>query len=283
MVPPPSLDCRSLLFVPSDRADRVAKAFATPSRLVCLDLEDAVAPDRKVTARNSLLGESRTFLRDSRAVVRINNLRSAEGLADLLALREISERPRLMIPKVADAEQLRIAAGVLGDDWSWIAQIETADGLENVVGIARAPGVAALILGCVDLALELGAENQAWEPMLWARSRVVHAAALAGGMPVIDSPRIYDLDDVTAHREECRRSRALGLVGKSAIHPKQLAVIHEIFTPNADEIRGARAVVSAYETQRGGVALLEGRLVEGPTYEAARRLLDRAGQMEASP
>lgn len=282
MAPPPSLDCRSLLFVPSDRPDRVTKAFGSPASLVCLDLEDAIAPDRKVAARASLLGESRAWLRDQRAVIRINNLRSAEGLADLLALREISERPHVMIPKVADAEQLRIAAGVLGDDWSWIAQIETADGLENVIAIARAPGVAALILGCVDLALELGAENQAWEPMLWARSRVVHAAALAGSVPVIDSPRIYDLDDDTAHREECRRARALGLVGKSAIHPKQLAVIHEIFTPDAEEIRRARAVVSTYETQRGGVALLEGRLVERPTYEAARRLLHRAGQWEGS-
>ena len=283
MAPSPSLDCRSLLFVPADRPDRVAKAFATPARLICLDLEDAIAPDRKSAARASLLGESRAHLGDARAVVRINNLRAAEGLADLLALREIAVRPLVMIPKVADAEHLRIAAGVLGDDWSWIAQIETAGGLENVREIARSAGVVALILGCVDLAVELGAENQAWEPMLWARSRVVHAAALAGGVPVIDSPKIYDLDDEESHREECRRSRALGLSGKSAIHPKQLAVIQEVFTPNSEEIRRARAIVSVYEAQRGGVALLEGRLVERPTYEAARRVLDRAGQADVTP
>ena len=283
MAPPPSLDCRSLLFVPSDRPDRVAKAFASAARLVCMDLEDAIAPDRKIAARASLLGESRAHLLDARAVVRINNLRSAQGLADLMALREITGRPRVMIPKVADAEHLRIAAGVLGADWQWIAQIETAEGLDNVREIARAPGVVTLILGCVDLAVELGAEIQAWEPMLWARSRVVHAAALAGGVPVIDSPRIYDLDDDVAHREECRRARALGLAGKSAIHPKQLATIHEIFTPTAEEIRRARAVVSAYETQHGGVALLEGRLVERPTYEAARGVLNRAGQLDVAP
>ncbi len=283
MPSPPSLDCRSLLFVPADRPDRVVKAFATPARLVCLDLEDAIAPDRKAAARASLLGGSRAHLGDARAVVRINNLRAAEGLADLLALREIVERPLVMIPKVADAEHLRIAAGVAGEDWRWIAQIETAEGLENVREIARSEGVVALILGCVDLAVELGAENQAWEPMLWARSRVVHAAALAGGVPVIDSPKIYDLDDEASHREECRRSRALGLSGKSAIHPKQLPVIHEVFTPDAEEIRRARAIVSVYEAQRGGVALLEGRLVERPTYEAARRVLERTGQADGIP
>ena len=274
------LDCRSLLFVPADRPDRVTKAFASAARLVCMDLEDAIAADRKATARASLLTESRSHLGNARAVVRINGLRSADGLADLLALREISERPLLMLPKVAAAEQLHIAAGVLGAGWRWIAQIETAEGLDNVREIASAANVAALILGCVDLAVELGAENQAWEPMLWARSRVVHAAALANARPVIDSPRIYDLDDEDAHRGECRRARALGIVGKSAIHPKQLAVIHEIFTPGAEEIRRARAVVSAYEAQHGGVALLEGRLVERPTYEAARRVLDRTEQAE---
>ncbi len=299
--------CRSILFVPGDRPDRYAKALAAGADAVCIDLEDAVAPGRKAGARASV-GH---FLADRAAaaagsdpaaapgpapgpsvVVRVNDTETERGQRDAEALRG---RPpdAVMLPKVATAEGVRRASRLVGGGVPLLPIIETALGLENAVAIGGAaagggggaggggasavtggadPPVAALLFGGFDLAVELGAEPE-WEALLHARSRVVHAAALAG-VDAIDMPS-RDLRTMAGLRDEAERARRLGYAGKMAIHPGQIAPIHEVFTPSRDELRQARRIVEADRTAGGGAVALDGRMVDRPVVEAARRVLAR--------
>ena len=133
--------------------------------------------------------------------------------------------------------------------------------------------VAALIFGGFDLSVELGADP-GWEPLLYARSRVVHAAALCG-LDAIDMPS-RDLDDVSGLRAEAEQARRLGYAGKVAIHPAQIPVIHEVFTPSPEEVQQARRIIEADRAAGGGAVALDGRMVDRPVVEAARRVLMRA-------
>jgi (S)-citramalyl-CoA lyase len=165
----------------------------------------------------------------------------------------------------------------------FLPMIETLRGLEAAAEISRAlpsDRVLAVLLGCVDLSLELGCALE-WEPLLYARSRVIHAAALAGA-GVIDSPYL-DVSNPAALEEEARRSARLGFMGKSAIHPSQLAPIHRAFAPSSEQLARARAVVEAFERMAGGVALLDGKLIERPVYLAAKRLLSSAESHRTAP
>jgi (S)-citramalyl-CoA lyase len=120
------------------------------------------------------------------------------------------------------------------------------------------------------MAAELGAARD-FTSMLYARSRVVHAAA-SHGRDAIDVPWL-DLEDEAGLLEECRRARDLGFTGKAAIHPKQLAPINAVFTPGPDRIAYARKVIEAFETSEGGLAVVDGKLIEIPVVRSARRTL----------
>ena len=156
-----------------------------------------------------------------------------------------------------------------------IIQLETARGIDAAreIGVAS-PNVAALFFGAIDLAADIGCAVE-WDALLMARSRVVLAAALAG-VPAIDSPYM-DVPALDALREESRRSRRLGFVGKAAIHPTQVAVIQAAYTPAPEEVAWARRIVAAYEANDGGVLLVDGQLIERPVVLAAQRTLTRAG------
>ena len=304
--------CRSILFVPGDRPDRFGKALAAGADAICIDLEDAVAPAHKADARASVAA----FLGDETAlptaddewtqgpgpvvIVRVNDPESAEGQLDAAALASCPQPHAFMIPKVTTAERIRRAHRLLGEDVPLLPIIETALGLENAVEIgaasaartvsparaappARAPSparaapptVAALIFGGFDLSAELGAKPE-WEPLLYARSRVVHAAALSE-LDAIDMPS-RDLREMAGLRAEAVKARRLGYTGKVAIHPAQIPVIHEVFTPSPEEVDRARKIVEADRAAGGGAVALEGRMVDRPIVEAARRVLARTGR-----
>jgi (S)-citramalyl-CoA lyase len=278
--------CRSILFVPGNRPERFRKALAAGADLVCIDLEDAVAAGpAKDAARRLALAELARLREEedhkNRIVVRINSLKTPAGLQDILALHEFSGwLPPVVLPKVDAPAELHVLDTLLrrpdSPEPRLMPMIETPRALEAAAEIARAlPSnrMMVLLLGCVDLSLELGCALE-WEPLLYARSRVVHAASLAG-LGAIDSPNL-DVTDPVALEEESRRSARLGFVGKAAIHPSQLAPIHRAFAPSQEQITRARAVVDAYERMSVGVALLDGRLIERPVYLAAKRLLSAA-------
>ena len=275
---------RSILFVPGDRPERYAKALASGSDAVCIDLEDAVAPGRKADARASAARFLATRPRPSPAadeppvsrpgiVVRVNDPGSEEGRLDAAALATCPPPDAFMIPKVAAAHGIRGAQRLLGEDMPLLPIVETAAGLEYALQIgAAAPAVAALVFGGFDLSAELGAEP-GWEPLLYARSRVVHAAALAG-IPAIDMPS-RAFRDLSGLRTEAERARRLGFTGKVVIHPAQIPVIHDVFAPSPEEVERARRIVEADRAAGGGVVAVDGKMVDRPVVAAARRVLAR--------
>lgn len=306
--------CRSILFVPADRPDRCAKALASGADAVCIDLEDAVPRARKAAGRAALrallagrvqavagqrageapgasepVGAQRPDAPDQRRpllVVRINDPDSPDGRLDAEMLSDGRLDGRLdaaMIPKVRARLGLRRAAQMLPDGLPLLPMIETAAGLASATEIgggATADGdssrgsVAGLVFGGFDLVLELGAEP-GWEPLLYARSRVVHAASLAG-VPAFDMPSPVVHGDLAGVQDEADRARRLGFSGKVVIHPAQLSAVHRAFTPSDDAVAAARRVVAADREAAGGPLVLDGRMVDRPIVAAARKTLAKS-------
>ena len=266
-------DVCSLLFVPGNRPERYAKAGASGADLVCIDLEDAVAPADRVAARVAVMDFLRTQPKGHRYGVRINRLPCADALRDVLALHEAQAAPAfVMLAKTESAEQL-----VLLTSWlpgiALIALVESARGLAAAREIATAAApVQALLFGGVDFAAELGAEL-AWEPMLHARLTLVAAAAMAK-LACLDVPWL-DVTDAAGAQAEARRVAALGFSGKALIHPSQVAPVHAAWVPTQEALARARRVVAACGANDAAV-LVDGQLVDRPVVLAALRTLGRA-------
>ncbi|WP_376089924.1 HpcH/HpaI aldolase/citrate lyase family protein [Roseomonas sp. CCTCC AB2023176] len=199
-------------------------------------------------------------------------------MRDLAAVADLAPgRGILVMPKVDDAEEIRIAEAVLAEGGAVpriVALIETLRGVQAAPAIAAAsPLVAGLLFGGVDLAAELGVEV-AEEPLRHARARVVHAAH-AAGVEAMDVPCL-DVRAPAVTEDEARAARRIGFTGKAAIHPVQVGPIHAAFTPTPEEAAGAARVVAAYRDSDGGLAVLDGRLVERPVARRAERVLARA-------
>ena len=265
---------RTLLFAPGNRVEVHAKALASGADVVCLDLEDAVPPHAKAEARALAVPFLTADVRPERAV-RINCLRSAEGMRDLLAI--VEARPSggvVFLPKVDSAEEMRIADDILSEaglSCGLAIIIESNRGLGDVGAIlAASPRTRFALFGAADLSAELGVPME-HEPLLWARSRVVHAAKLAG-IDVLDVPSLSfrDLEKVRAEAETAKR---LGFTGKGVIHPSNVAVVNEVFSPTADEIARAETVTQAYRDSPNGLAVLDGKLIERPVVRAMERIL----------
>lgn len=283
-----SLDLLStLLFVPGNQPARFEKALGSGAEGVILDLEDAVSPQEKDTARrevfqwlrsSAVAGQAR---RGPLRAVRINPRQGPYFEADDAALCEALASglgpDLIVVPKVDSPED--IVACVQ----AWrrhvrplpplMALIETAAGLEAVARIARVPEVAGLGFGAADLSADLGCD-MSWEALAYARGRVAHAAAL-GGVALLDVPHL-DLNDEDGLRSQALRAKAMGFTGKLAIHPRQVAPIVECFTPNADQIAQARRIVEAADRSQGQVCVVDGRMVDEPVVRSARKTLARA-------
>jgi (S)-citramalyl-CoA lyase len=276
---------RNLLFVPGTRPDRFAKALAARPDMVTVDLEDAVIPPHKDEARARSMPLFEGAGADGiERVVRINGMRTPFGLKDLLAIVEHPSPPdAIMLPKVESADEVRIADALLQRAARPVGLhviIESNAGLEQARAIGGAsPRIRSLLFGAVDMAAELGSAMD-FTSMLYARSRVVHAAA-SHGLDAIDVPYL-DLEDEAGLAKECRRVRDLGFTGKAAIHPKQLATINAAFTPDAGRIDYARKVIAAFETAPDGLVVVDGKLIEIPVVRSARRTLALAAATGAA-
>lgn len=273
-----------MLFLPADRASRYAKALGSGADVVCLDLEDGVSFGNKGLARAAALDllEQREPTR-AEIVLRINDPKIPLGAQDLAALIESQARPDgLMLPKTTGAAEVRQVETMLAPRLSGlplVLMIETARAVSAADEIAAASSnVALLFFGAVDLSAELGCAIE-WDALLFARSRVIVAAAMAG-VDAMDTP-FLDVPNLETLADEARAVRRLGFTGKAAIHPTQVAVIQQAFSPDEAEIAWARRIVSAYENQQGGVLLVDGKLVERPVIAAARRTLAIAEAVES--
>ena len=271
---------RSMLFVSGEVPERFDKALAAGADLVCLDLEDAVRPELKRTARERVFAWAAAH-RGAPIGVRLNLLRSPRGLDDVAAL-SASELvfDFLLLPKVEHPEDLSLIHAWVGDRFErLVALVETPLGIENVAPIAAAvgrgaPKLHALMLGGADLSVELGCEF-GWDGLLHARARLVNAAR-ASGLQAWDVPHL-DVGDVEGLRAETRRAAALGFGCKTAIHPRQVPVIHEAFAPAAADLAWARDLLASPGASEGGAFLFQGRMVDAPVLAKARRLVQRAG------
>ena len=273
---------RSFIFSPGTDPSMFGKALASGADIVCVELEDGVAPHDKDAARANMLD---IFTADVPAgtrpddgverIVRVNELGSIFGQADLAAIYDAATPPpALMLPKVNTAEEVRGVSDrldALGLPIRLQIIIETNHGLEAAYDIAQSSNrIDSLLFGGVDLAADLRCDY-AWEPLLYARSRVVHAAA-AAGIDAIDVPWL-DLNDLDGLRREAEASARLGFTGKGAIHPNQIPLINEIFSPNADEITHARKIVAAFAKANTGLVVVEGKLIERPVLRAMERII----------
>jgi citrate lyase beta subunit len=274
---------RTMLTTSAINPRRYRAALRSAADVCLLDLEDGVPPARRDEAR-SLASEMFEGPATGRVrALRINSLRTTDGLRDVLALACGAVRAdALVIPKVNCAHDLLILEEILGDqvaDVALLPTIETAAGLSAVEDIAAAtPRVRGLVFGAADFAAELGISME-WEPLLYARSRIVVAAA-AAGIPAIDSPT-FDLSAEPALKIDVNRARELGFGGKIAIHPRQVEAINDGFTPLPAEVQHARRVIDTAHEQSGQISVLDGQMVGPPMVAAAHRLLHRAKALDA--
>lgn len=275
---------RSFIFSPGLRPEMFPKALASGADIVCVELEDGIAPKDKDEARANVIGLfAEPQIEDGvERIVRINCLREAFGLADVQAvLATNTPPPALMLPKVRTADEIVWLDNLLterGHRTRLHVIIETNAALEAVRDIARSSSrIDALFFGGVDMAAELRCKN-AWQPLLYARSRVVHAAATVG-IDAIDVPWL-DLDDLDGMVREAERVRDLGFSGKGAIHPKQIAAINEAFTPDKATVAQARRILKTFAEADTGLVVIDGKLIEKPVLREMRRIVAIAERVD---
>ena len=263
---------RSWLYVPGHRRDLAEKALAGEADAVVLDLEDAVPLGRK--------DEARATVADVLAAgpakptwVRLNAIGTGLTYDDVAALAS-SPPAGVRLPKAESSEQLEALAARLPAPIELHLLIESALGLERAFELAAHPAVSGIALGEADLAADLGVSSD--EALVYARSRCVTAARAARLAPPVQSVHTAVGDD-DALRLTSERARALGFFGRSAIHPRQVPVIHAAYTPSADELEDARELMEALAgaEARGEAALVlpDGRFVDPAVVERARRIL----------
>ena len=256
------------LYVPGDRPPVVARALAAGADVVVIDLEDAVAPDRKDYARTAtaeLLSEPQLKVH-----VRVNALDSPWAADDLRALAPLPGVSGLRLPKVTSAEEV-VAVAEKTDGLPLYALLETALGIERAFAVATAhPALHGIALGEADLRADLGVRDDAG--LDWSRSRAIVAARAAGLAPPPQSvhPDIRDLEGLAA---SCAHGRALGFLGRAAIHPRQLPVIESAFLPTDHELEQAETIVKAAMREEGAQALPDGQFIDAAVVAAAQRTL----------
>ncbi|MBO69054.1 MAG: CoA ester lyase [Acidiferrobacteraceae bacterium] len=268
---------RSFIFCPALKPDLFPKAVASGADIVCIELEDGVAPKDKTIAREQAiqLFATRPINDEVELVLRINSPRSTIGIKDIDAILEAAHPPpAIMIPKIVSPDEVIWLDGLLTEanhNTRLHLIIETNAGLEAAVEIAQASArIDSLLFGGIDMAAELRCKTT-WNPLLYARSRVVHAAANAG-IDVIDVPYL-DLDDLDGMKEEAKLAKELGFSGKGAIHPKQIAILNEAFTPTKSEVRRAQQIIEAFESGGMDLLVIDGKLIEKPVIREMKRIL----------
>ncbi|GGJ98600.1 HpcH/HpaI aldolase/citrate lyase family protein [Pseudomonas matsuisoli] len=265
------MPARSYLFVPGDRPERFDKACAAGADVVILDLEDAVTPDKKESAREAI----REWLKGGgKGWVRLNGSDTEWYQGDCSLLGE----PGLLgvsLPKAESAAQLTALSERLPDPLRILPIVETARGVWNAEEVAAAPKVDRLAFGSVDFQVDTGILGDGDE-LLFARSRLVIASALARINPPVDGVTI-DLSDLDLLAEDVKRARLLGFGGKLCVHPKQVAPINDGFRPADSEVSWAKAVLDTLESHKGvGAVSLNGKLIDLPVILRARRILESA-------
>jgi citrate lyase subunit beta / citryl-CoA lyase len=275
---------RSVLYMPGSNARALEKARSLPADGLIFDLEDAVAPDAKASAREQVCAAIRAGGYGAREiVVRVNALASPWGQADLTAAANAGA-DAVLIPKVESADLVRQSLAVLDEaggpaDLPLWCMMETPRAMLRAEAIAAAhPRVGCLVMGTSDLAKDLHAAHTALRlPMITALGLCL-LAARACGLAILDGVHL-DLADAEGFEAACRQGAELGFDGKTLIHPAQIAPANAAFAPSADVLGRARRIIEAHEqaARKGkGVVVVDGRLVENLHVVEARRQVQLA-------
>lgn len=267
---------RSILFNPATRLDRLEKALGAAPDWVALDLEDGVGPAEKDNARQMLTEFSNDGMKGvaDRIAVRINGLDTRAGIRDLAAMLDWPTSPGLLIlPKVEAAAHVLQFVNLLAvgkGSPTLLLTLETAAGIAEGTAIARAAPKGSVIgYGSADHMAETGG-TMAAASLAFGRSQVINAAALAGHAAVDGA--WLDYRDKAGLRDEAAMVKSLGFDGKIAIHPDQVATINDVFSPTPEEISTARDVLAAADAAGGGAFAFEGRMIDAPVLDRARRI-----------
>ena len=260
---------RSYLFVPGNRPDRYDKACATRAHGVIVDLEDAVPPRDKSSAREAL----RRWLQPGRPVfVRVNAV-GTQWFDDDVAICAQPGVVGIVLPKTERVDDVNRVAGACPEQ-PILPLVETAQGLWNALSIAQARGVQSLLFGSLDFQADAGITD---DDLLYARSHLVIVSRVAGIAAPVDGVTQV-LDDAELLRRDCCRSRQLGFGGKACIHPNQVDVVNSTFAPSAEDVDWARRVVAVFEEARGQAVQLDGRMIDRPVLLKAQAILaERVG------
>ncbi len=290
---------RTALFVPGDRPDRVDKAVATAADAVIIDLEDAVSPAKKKETRGVVRDKLLELRgRERNLIVRVNSLESGLLEGDLQEVM-LENLTCILLPKVESPDQVRKIESLLLDaekeqgigagSIDLMLLIESATGVQNVFEIISKKTdpnrLLAVAFGAADYCLDIGIEiTRDGNELLYPRSRIPVACRAAGIAPPLDTPFMIDLKDCDALRTDAIRAKQLGFQGKFCVHPDQIGTCNEVFSPTEEETLHADKVVQAFEeAEAQGVAAIqfEGKLVDAPVVERARRILKLAASIKS--
>ena len=277
---------RSFIFTPGLKPEMFPKAISSGADMVCIELEDGIAIKDKDEARKNTFKALETLEVKSgvELVVRVNCQRTKFGLMDLEAVVSSKTKVKaIMLPKVKTPDEITFIDDMLTDcglDTDLHVIMETNEALESIYDIAHASKrIVALYFGGVDMAAELRVPNE-YKNLIYARSRLVHAGASVG-VDVIDVPYL-DLEDMDGMKKEAELVRDLGFTGKGSIHPKQINMLNEIFTPSKEEIIKAKKIVDQFNESDTGLVVIDGKLIEKPVLREMQRKILIADKINQS-
>ncbi|WP_420547737.1 HpcH/HpaI aldolase/citrate lyase family protein [Curvivirga sp.] len=273
---------RSMLYMPGSNARALDKGRNLKVDTIIMDLEDAVAPEAKIEARQEILNHLKEGgYGDREIIVRVNAIDTPWGEDDLRIMAH-SGAHAIMLPKVNTAKRVQKSVDILEragapDNLKIWCMMETPKGILNAKDIAKShKRMAGLLLGLEDLAKDLRVKPDADRSQLQFSMQRCILAARAYGLAVIDG--VYtDVHNLDGLRQSCEQALAMGFDGKSLIHPKNLDIANEVFAPSAEEISHAKDVIEAFDAakaEKKAVALLNGKLIEGLHAKEAQRILD---------
>ncbi len=270
---------RSALYIPGSKDRALDKARGLPVDVILFDLEDAVSPDAKVAARDTLYAALADDGYGARLkIVRINGLDTQWGAADAAAVAAMN-CDAILLPKVDGPADVDALAKLVPDLPIW-AMMETPQGVLNAAAIAAHPRIAGFVMGTNDLAKDLNSRTRA---ALMTSLQLCLLAAKAAGIVALDG--VYNaFKDEDGLRAECAEGRDMGFDGKTLIHPAQVAIANAAFGPTEDEIDLARRQIAAFEAAEAegqGVAVVDGRIVENLHIVTARATLAKAAIIAA--
>jgi citrate lyase subunit beta/citryl-CoA lyase len=269
---------RSALYMPASNARAIEKARSLDCDVVILDLEDAVAPDRKIAARDAAVAAVEQGGFGARElVVRVNGLDTEWGAADCAAIGKA--RPdAILLPKISTPADLAAARAAIGGDVPLWAMIETCTAILNIGALSAAAGeygLACLMAGTNDLAKEMRCRPDAVRTPLLPALALIVTAARAAGITALDAV-CNVLEDGPALAAECAQGAMFGFDGKSLIHPAQIAAANRAFGASAQRLEWARAVVAAFDLPENadkGAIRVNGEMIERLHLAEAARLL----------